>query len=550
MQTELPSIGPQQLTRRRFIKLMAVAGGSAAVLSALDAWNLSGVSGMEAEMEAREGPPVLEGSGNGIKVLVLGAGPAGLTSAYELMERGYDVTVLEARQRVGGHVFTVRGGQVSEEKGTYPQVSKFDSGQWFDGGAWRIPYIHRATLYYPKIFGIPMEVHKNVNHNAWVHHENVPGQTGSRKLRLREVQADMNGYVHELLAKAVDQNKLDLELTKEDHDTLIDYLVTQGLLSSEDLSYGPNENRGAKVLPGAGTQAGEPSEPYPFLGLLQFGDKAAHTAGLAMRLAPTLDQQETMMRPVGGMSTTYEQGFLPRLGERVRFNSDVLEIHQSPDHVWAIYRNKETGLTEQFHADYMISTIPLSVLKDIPGDLSPTYRDAIIAGSNYLAVGKIGLQFKRRFWEEDDWIYGGITNTDMPEIGSLSYPTYGWLTQKGVIQGYYNFGQTAAQVGDLSPDDRIAMAVERGSRIHGQSYVDEFETGFSVSWDRVRYSNGGWSGWSAEDREKYYPVLLEPYGRIYLAGEMLSYLAGWQQGAITAAWMQIEKLHARAMAQS
>jgi monoamine oxidase len=540
MSTHQPSFPVHPLTRRRFLKMMGAVGGAAAVFSALEVWNLPTASGQEA-------PPALDGNGGGVKVLVLGAGPAGLTSAYELMQRGYDVTVLEARGRVGGHVFTVRGGQVSEEKHTHPQVARFDQGQWFDGGAWRVPYIHRATLYYPKLFGIPMEVHKNANHNAWVHLEDVPGQAAGRKLRLREIQADMNGYTHELLAKAVDQHKLDLELTQEDHDAFIDYLVAQGLLSSRDLSYGPNENRGAAVLPGAGNQVGEPSVPYPFLDILRFGDKAARTAGLAMSLAPTLDQQETMMHPVGGMSSIYEQGFLPRLGDRVRFYSEVLEIHQSPDHVWATYRDNGTGRTHQLHADYMISTIPLSVLKDIPGDFSQAFRAAIEAGSNYASVGKMGLQFKRRFWEEDEWIYGGLTFTDMREIGTLAYPTYGWLSQKGVIQAYYHFGDTATQVGDLHPQDRIALALERGARIHGQPYIDEFEQGFSVSWDRVRYSNGGWSGWSREAQQQHYPTLLEPDGRIYVAGEMISHVPAWQEGAITAAWMQIEKLHARVM---
>jgi monoamine oxidase len=521
--------------------MMGAVGGATAVFSALEAWNISTASGMEA-------PPPMDGNADGTKVLILGAGPAGLTTAYELKQRGYNVTVLEARDRVGGHVHTVRKGVVSEEIGTKPQVAKFDEGQWFDGGAWRIPYIHRATLYYPKLFGIAMEAHKNVNHNSYVYLETVKGQTGGRKMRLREIQADMQGYTSEMLAKAIDQNKLDLELTQEDHDALIDYVVSEGLLSSDDLSYGPNERRGAAVLPGAGNQPGEPSTPPPFLDILQFGDKAIHSAGTSMALVSALDQQETMMRPVGGMSMTYENGFLPALRDEVHFNMEVLEIRQSPGDVRIVYRNKETGLTEEAHADYCVSTIPLSVLKNIPADFSPDYEAAIQAGSNYASVGKVGLQFKRRFWEDDEWIYGGITNTDLPEIGTISYPNYGWLTQKGVIQGYYNFGGNATKVGDMAPEDRIAMALDRGSRIHGDNYKNEFETGFSISWDRVRYSNGGWTGWTSDARQQYYPTLLEPDGRVYLAGEMLSYVTAWQEGAIAAAWMQLEKLHNRVMA--
>lgn len=527
-------------TRRKLLKMLGAVGGSTAVFSALEAWNLSTASGQEA-------PPALDGNGNGTKILILGAGPAGLTCAYELKQRGYDVTVLEARDRVGGHVFTVRGGQVSEEIGTEPQVARFDPGQYYNAGAWRIPYIHRATLYYPRIFGIKMIAHKNVNHQAYAYMENVRGQEGGRKMPLRSVYADMTGYTSELLAKALDQNKLDIELTQDDHDALIDYLVREGLLSQDDLSYGANEERGAKVLPGPGNQPGEPSDPFSFLDILPFATETAKRAASYYRMAPVLDQQETMQTPEEGMSATYEKGFLPRLKENVHFNSEVLEIHQSPDHAWAVYRDKGTGQTQEIHADYCISTIPLSVLKDIPADFSSAFKAAIVAGSNYASVGKIGLQFKRRFWEEDEWIYGGLTFTDMSEIGTIAYPTYGWLTQKGVIQGYYNFGPTATDVGNMTPQERIDMALERGSRIHGDPYRDEFENGFSVSWDRVRYSRGGWSGWSTEDRKQHYPTLLEPDGRIYLAGEMLSYVPAWQEGAISAAWMQTEKLHERVM---
>lgn len=538
-----PMYKSHNFTRRKFLKMLGAVGGSAAVFSALEAWNLSTASGQEA-------PPKLQGNGNGTRVLILGAGPAGLTCAYELKQQGYDVTVLEARDRVGGHVFTVRNRSVSEEIGTDTQVARFDEGEHYDAGAWRIPYIHRATLYYPRLFGVKMIAHKNVNHQAYSYMEDVRGQEGGRKEHLREVYADMTGYTSELLAKAVEQDKLDLELTQEDRDALIDYLVREGLLSSEDLSYGPNTARGARVYAGAGQQPGEPSDPFPFLDLLPFGTATARQAASYYRMAPSITQGETMLTPEDGMSAIYEQGFMPHLTENVRFNSEVLEIKQSPDHAWAVYRDKGTGLTEELHADYCISTIPLSVLKDIPADFSAPFQEAIEAGSNYLSVGKMGLQFRRRFWEDDEWIYGGITFTNLSEIGTISYPPYGWMNQKGVIQGYYNFGQTATDVGNMTPQERIEMALDRGSRVHGDPYRDEFENGFSVSWDRVRYSLGGWSGWSTEGRQQHYPTLLEPDGRIYLAGEFLSYVPSWQEGAIAAAWMQLEKFHERVMQQS
>ena len=77
--------------------------------------------GLLAAPRAYAGPPQLPaGSGKGVKVAILGAGIAGLVSAYELRKAGYDVTVLEARERPGGRVWSVRKGTVIQQTGRLP----------------------------------------------------------------------------------------------------------------------------------------------------------------------------------------------------------------------------------------------------------------------------------------------------------------------------------------------------------------------------------------------------------------------------------------------
>src|SRR5882762_2130334 len=70
------------------------------------------------------------------KVLILGAGMAGLVAGYELSELGHDVTILEARTRAGGRVHTLR--------------EPFLDGLYAEAGAARIPDNHELTLKYVK----------------------------------------------------------------------------------------------------------------------------------------------------------------------------------------------------------------------------------------------------------------------------------------------------------------------------------------------------------------------------------------------------------------
>src|SRR5262249_33626503 len=82
--------------------------------------------------------------------------------------------------------------------------------------------------------------------------------------------------------------------------------------------------------------------------------------------------------------------------------------------------------------------------------------------------------------------------------------------------------------------ERNAMAIRCGQKLHAR-YADQVERGISVAWHKIPYSEGGWAEWDAEQRRTDYATLLEPDGPIHFAGEHLSYLTGWQEGAILSA---------------
>jgi monoamine oxidase len=266
-----------------------------------------------------------------------------------------------------------------------------------------------------------------------------------------------------------------------------------------------------------------------------------------MLLAENYDMQTTMFQPVGGMGMV-GQAFARELGPLIRYNAKVIDIAQDERGVSVTFEDTSQSMSRQTaHADWCVCTIPLSILGQIPMQVGAPLAEAI-AAVPYAASVKVGLQFKRRFWEEDEQIYGGITYTNLP-ISNISYPNYGFFSSgKGVLLGGYLFGLDAAEFTAMSPPERVAKAVEYGSRIHPQ-YTAEFENGISVAWHRSPFTLGCFGMWTEAARAKHYDNLCAIDGRIVLAGEHASYMPAWQEGALTSAVDAIGRLHRRALAQ-
>lgn len=521
------------MTRRTFLEQLGAVGGTTLLLMGLEAFGMGIAS-------AQTAPPPLQGGGAGKKVIILGAGVAGLTSAYELGKAGYDVTVIEARSFAGGRSQTARKGFQLTELGGETQTCQFDDGLYINHGPWRIPFHHRSTLHYIKEFGVEVELFNNDNDNSFMYFTKGSGPLANKPIRKREVAADMRGNAAEILAKLTQGGALDKQMDAGDRELFLEYLTAEGYLKGDARTYSGAEGRGWIVKPGAGLTPGEPAKPYALTDVLH------SRAWQVLSSISEWDQQRTMFQPKGGMYML-PMGFVTKggVGDKIRYSTIVEKIRQSGTGV-EVSVVDGAGQRSVVKGDYCICTIPLSVLKSIDNGLSPKMKTAM-NGAAYAPVGKIGLQMKRRFWEEDHWIYGGHVYTDFSEIGSISLPSTNWLGQKGVLLGYYQFMADAAKVSALSPADRAKFAVEFGQKVF-PAYAESFETAFSVAWHRVKYNLGGWATWSDESRARDYPVLLQPDGRIYLAGEHLSYIGGWQAGGIESAWMQIAALHKRASA--
>lgn len=479
-----------------------------------------------------------EGSGNGKEVLILGAGLAGMTAAYELNKLGYRCTILEARERAGGRCWSIRKGSVNTETGLGTHSAGFEEGQYFNAGPSRIPHHHGLTLHYCKELKVPIQVYNNVNENAYYFAEGK-GPLSNKKVRVREVHNDMRGWMAELLAKGMDGGKIDAGMSKEDTLKVIEYLRAEGGLDIDKL-YKVSARRGYIQSPGAGDMEGVLGEPLSLAAMLQSGLLDPDFYNVAEY---TYELQGTLFQAVGGMDRI-AAAFEREVGPMIKYKAVVSSIRNEEHGVTVTY--KDASGEKNLRADYCICTIPLPVLSNIDHNFTSDVSRAIDSVV-YMSTGKIGLQFKRRFWEEDEGIYGGITHTNN-QLTQIFYPSYDYLSGKGILIGYYNFNEKAVATGNLSYQQREQLALEKGSLIHKQ-YQQEFETSFSVAWHKTQYNLGGWALYSAEERQSLYKPLLQPDGQVYFAGEHMTYLNAWMAGALESARSVVAALHSKVSGQ-
>lgn len=526
---------PFNMSRRQWLTMIGYTVGSGALYQAMTSL------GHAAESDFT-GPFTLDGQAKqGATVLVLGAGLAGLVSALELRNAGYKVKVLEYLDRPGGRNWSLHGGDTYTEMGGFKQECQFDKDLYINPGPWRIPYHHRALMDYCKRLNVRLEPFVQYNFNAYLHDSNG---FGGEPQRFRHIYSDFKGHTSELLAKAVNQADLDLPITTEDKEILLEALRRHGALDG-NLTYSQNmlssASRGYGKEPGGGlNSAPEPSVPLKLDDLLRSG------LWRNMDMHTLYEFQQTMFQPVGGMDMI-GKAFARELEGLIQFNAKITEIQQSDTGVKVSYQGRDrAGDVMHEEADWCVCTIPLSVLSQIPMQVGAPMQEAINAVP-YAPAVKVGAQFKRRFWEDDDAIYGGISYTNLP-ISQISYPSTDYLKPgKGVLLAAYMFGPSAVEFTSMPPDERVARAIEYGAQIHKQ-YKEEFDNGISVAWHRVPWTMGCYGMWTETTRKKHYKNLCEIDGRIVLAGEHASYINAWQEGALLSGLDAITRLHKRAIA--
>jgi monoamine oxidase len=535
-------------SRRAFLEALGRAGGGTVLVRALSALGITlsgsscgGSGGGSSAMAATPPPapadppganspnpyPIPENwpqdIGTGRRVIILGAGIAGMSCAWEMAKLGYECTILEARDDAGGRCRTLRSGDLVEELGS-TQFCEFDIDPefYFNAGPARIPHHHEFILGYCREFNIALEAFSNDNRAGRLHSSST--FAGEPQLA-RRVLSDSRGHIAQLLASAVDQGALDQELNGADRNQLLAMLREFGDLR-EDGRYTGSTRAGYTGQQDAGNP--QRDQTLPPLSLDAILDSGFWEYQLDYSQA--LDQQPTMLQPVGGMDRI-ARAFEQRTGDNILYQAQVSAVRNTTDGVEVDYQ-QAGGDSQTLSADYCVCTIPATVLRSITHNFSTEHRFAIDS-FEYTQSGKLAFQ-SRRFWEQDHNIYGGISWTDQ-DITQLWYPNCGLGQDEGVLVGTYTFGDAAGNsFANMTPQQRVDQALQQGQAIH-QELPTEVRAGISVSWPQMPFQLGAWG-----DSDP--GILRHADGQVHFAGEHVSDLQGWQEGAVQSAYHAIEAI--------
>lgn len=346
-----------------------------------------------AQLRITPGPIELEeGSFKGKRALILGAGVAGLTTAYELLfhKTGMEVTILEAQSRTGGRCLSLRTGDtLTEDKddalfGSEPgetQVVRFewpvgDSEPYLNAGPGRIPSAHKRLLNYLREFGVAVEVYVMNSMSNLVHMDTGPLK--GKPHVYRQIDHNLRGWiaqlVHEHAAELLRTPSVAIPKNQQEAlaEKLKSLMVSFGELDDEG-RYAPTagnagfENAisraGFDVLPGVAV--GEIAEA------IKLQDLLASEYWAQTRFYQPVDflWQQTIFQPVGGMDQV-QRAFarqVATLGGTVHLNSPVTSIDWDAKTREFVVQVAKIGSKEttEYRADYCFSNIAMPFLEKL-----------------------------------------------------------------------------------------------------------------------------------------------------------------------------------------
>ncbi|PFN61446.1 amine oxidase [Bacillus thuringiensis] len=440
------------------------------------------------------------------RIAIAGAGISGLVAGSLLKEAGHEVTIIEANNRIGGRVYTIR--------------EPFSVGLYFNAGPMRIPDTHKLTLAYIYKFKLPLNLFINKTFADIIYTNNI-------QTRLNVFENDPSVLEYPVLDK--ERGKTAEELMIEVLEPILNYIKKE-----PDKNWLIVEKKYKTYSLGSFLMEYYSDGAIDMIGVLL--DMEAY---MGMSLIEVLREMifftsTTKYYEITGGMDKLSNAFLPQLREHILMPYKIDKIIQEDNKVMLQGNHEQT--LEQFTitSDFAIITIPFSALRFVevqPYYLFSYFKRRAIRELNYIAATKIAIEFKSRFWEKAGQC-GGKSITDLP-IRFTYYPSYGIHTPgPAIVIASYTWADEALTWDSLPQRDRIRYALKNLAEIYGDIVYSEFVTGTSFSWSKNPYSCGAFTAFEPGQELELFPYITPSSGKVHFAGEHTTLTHGWMQGAI------------------
>lgn len=419
------------------------------------------------------------------KVVIIGAGFAGLSAALYLHKKNIDFVVLEARNRISGRVFS---HTIDEQEKLVIELG----AEWVGASHTRLQNLCNE-------FGLTLENNQFNSHLIYKGRYYPIGQWDYSD----EWKNIFNGLIADYgKMKEADKIKLDR----------IDWwrFLVQNGCEGRDL------------------------EIRELLDSTDFGESIRHVSAFAAlaEYAESSEKNEMDYKIKGGNSL-----FAHRIAEaigmdKIKLKHAVAKVVQDPKRAVEVHCTNG----EVFKADKVICTAPAFAVRKIqwlPG--LPEKQIAALDQLQYARINKNPLLFSKRFWEAEDF---DMVTDQLPHY--FYHATKSQTSTKGVLLSY-TIGDKAAVIANQD-DQWKAQAVAKTLQPAFGDVMPLLEKQANYYWGEDEYSRGAYAIYGKGQWFGLRPVLQKSHIHTHFAGEHLAEWQGFMEGAINTGEAAAEKI--------